>query len=162
MHWADTELLKTLTFHSVSIDTSGWHLILSAHRRTAGIFKHALYVQAIISIYSISCHSHFAGPAFLAWPYGSSYSWLLTLEPTPGRILDSPLMLTIFYWGLCTTEKYLSIAYHSIHLQEQSRREALTWFLPLDGVELVLPCSKNWQFRCFYILASPFELSKLK
>ena len=33
-----------LISHSVSIDTSGWHLTLSAHRRTTGIFKHALYV----------------------------------------------------------------------------------------------------------------------
>ena len=44
---ADTELLKILTFHSVTIDTSVCHLTLSAQRRTAGIFIHALHVQVI-------------------------------------------------------------------------------------------------------------------
>ena len=32
-----------------------------------------------------------AGRAFLAWSYGWSYPLLLTLEPTPSRVLDPPL-----------------------------------------------------------------------
>ena len=44
LHWAETELLKTLTSHSFTINTSGLHRTLSAHRRSAGIFIHALRV----------------------------------------------------------------------------------------------------------------------
>ena len=72
-----------LTSHSVTLSTSGWHLTLSAHRRTAGIFIH---VYATFSNYSTSCHSHFPGP---------SYPWLLALEQTPGRALDPPLLQAI-------------------------------------------------------------------
>ena len=50
-----------LTFHSVTIDTFGGHLTLSAHRRTAGIFiMVCMYNTSYFSNYGTSCYSHFS------------------------------------------------------------------------------------------------------
>ena len=88
MYWADTELLQT------------WHLFLSLlvdislyqHTDVLLVYSYMLCMSKSLLAFMVPVVIPiFAGPAFLAWPYGSSYPWLLTLQPTPGQVLDLPL-----------------------------------------------------------------------